>query len=881
MSLANYRKRRRFDKSPEPEGRSASRSGAAAKRRRGSSQQLQFVVQKHAASRLHYDFRLELEGVLKSWAVPKGPCLDPAVKRLAVQVEDHPLEYAKFEGSIPQGEYGGGEVIVWDRGAWQPSENPVAELRRGKLEFELTGQKLRGGWVLVQTREPKSEEMGKNWLLIKRVDKEARPLRKYDVAAKRPESVNTGRNLEDLRANGRPAKNGTNSRSRRMAAMPKRGAARSKHRSRRGKKNSQLPESIDVQLATQAAEPPAGDQWLHEIKFDGYRLVARVQQGDVQLLTRNRLDWTQRYPAIASALADIPAETAILDGEVVAQFESGRTSFQALQNALRQRDTHQLIYYAFDLLFLDGHDLRTLPLRERKAMLEHLLEQSEHPQLQFSGHYDEDGSRIWQACCEQGLEGIVSKRRDRPYLGGRGTDWLKIKCLQQEELVIGGFTLSPAKHREFGALLVGFFEDNGLVYAGRVGTGFDTRLLADLRRKLDRLQISSSPFTRLPARQRSGPVRWAKPQLVAQVEFTGWTNDGVLRHPSFQGLREDKSAAEVGRPDSLKLASNLSSAGHVMNGSAKREATSREGSGRHSRKTTAKEVQQEVPIHLTNPDRVLFPDAGLTKRNLVNYYTAISDFVLPHLKDRPLSLLRCPEGHAKACFFQKHAAVGTPQELRRIDVSKTNEPEIYLIADDLPGLLSLAQMSVLEIHPWGSRSDRLEHPDLLIFDLDPGEGVEWKDVVRAGFVLRDALDAAGLKTFAKLTGGKGLHLVAPLSPRRHDWDEVKSFARSVAEHFEAEEPQRYISTMSKAKRRGRIFIDYLRNGRGATAIAPYSTRAKPGAPVACPISWDELSDRRRSDHFTIQTLPRRLRNQKSDPWEGFFRLKQALPKAVN
>ncbi|HEX5105176.1 MAG TPA: DNA ligase D [Pirellulaceae bacterium] len=792
--------------------------------------------------------------------MPKGPCLDPSEKRLAVQVEDHPLEYATFEGTIPEGEYGAGEVIVWDRGKWQPPDNPAAQLRRGKLEFELAGEKLQGGWRLVRMTGERSDG-GKNWLLMKRRDDAARPLGRHDIVQERPESVKTGRRLEDLKAAPRKAR-----RSSRHSSKGKprgKGSKRAKQRS----PSDPLPGSIDVQLATLASAAPTGPEWLHEIKFDGYRLVARIESGLVQLLTRNHLDWTDRYSAVAEALQEIPAESAILDGEVVAQLESGETSFQALQNALRDRASHKLVYYAFDLLYLDGRDLRSLPLQERKGKLQALLAEGAPPQIQFSGHFADDGQRFWEECCKRGLEGIVSKRRDKPYRAGRSEDWLKIKCVLREELVIGGFTISPAKHRDFGALLVGYFDDGRLTYAGRVGTGFDARTLAGLRRWLDQLETSRSPFAAVPAKERAGIVRWVQPRLIAQVDFGGWTNDGILRHPSFQGLREDKSPSEVHRPESLSLPAAPSTSRRRM----KKKSSTR-------RQRSTKAAEHELPVRLTHPDRLLFPDMGLTKRDLVNYYTAVADWILPHLKGRPLSLLRCPEGQGKACFFQKHAAAGTPDALQRIDIEEKDETEEYLIANDLPGLLSLAQMSVLEIHPWGSRSDRLEHPDVLIFDLDPGEGVAWSEVVKAGVALRESLESIGLTTFAKLTGGKGLHLVAPLSPRRHDWDEVKSFARSVAEHFAAEQPRQFVATMSKARRRGKIFIDYLRNDRGATAIAPYSTRAKPGAPVACPIGWDELSARVHPNGFNVENLPKRLNSLASDPWDGFFDLKQPLPK---
>ena len=862
MSLAKYRQKRRFDRTPEPTGKPA--QGRARR-------EPKFVVQKHDATRLHYDFRLELDGVLKSWAVPKGPCLDPTVKRLAVQVEDHPLEYATFEGSIPEGQYGAGEVIVWDRGTWQPPADTAAGLRRGKLEFELEGEKLQGGWLLLRMAGPKSEG-GKNWLLVKRRDKASQPLDKFDITTREPQSVKSGRRLEELRkpspqANSHPSSRAPNGKPR--TSRPK----RSKSRARA----DPLPRSIDVQLATLADRPPEGKEWLHELKFDGYRLVARVGDGKAQLFTRNHLDWTHRYAPIAHLLAQLDVDSAILDGEVVVQLASGLTSFQALQNALRDKSSEQLVYYVFDLLYLNGHDLRSQPLLERKRLLQELLARAD-PQLQFSEHWEGNGSRFLRECCRRGLEGIVSKRGDRPYLAARTTDWLKIKCTLREELVIGGFTESEARHRDFGALLLGYFDGRQLIYAGRVGTGFDAKLLAELRQRLNKLETDRSPFDTIPPRERTRGVRWVQPRLVAQIAFGGWTSAGILRHPSFQGLREDKRAADVSWPESLPLEKPNSTRSKPMKRTKPGAAPRRAKSPRQPAKSAGPADAGELPVRLTNPDRILFPETGLTKRGLAEYYAQVAEWILPHLAGRPLSMLRCPEGREGACFFQKHAAAGTPDALRRIEIQEKEEVETYLIADDLPGLLSLAQMSILEIHPWGSRGDRLEQPDRLIFDLDPGPGVPWKDVVQAAFAMRDSLAQIDLQSFVKTTGGKGLHIVVPLAPRRADWDAAKAFARSVAEHFAAEQPERFIATMSKAQRKGKIFIDYLRNDRGATAVAPYSTRAKPSAPVSCPVSWNELSAKLGPADFTVANVPSRLRALRRDPWPGFFTLKQQLPK---
>lgn len=857
MPLAEYRRKRRFRRTPEPAGKATKRRPAG---------KLAFVIQKHDATRLHYDLRLEHDGVLKSWAVPKGPSLDPSQKRLAVEVEDHPLEYGKFEGSIPAGEYGAGEVIVWDRGQWIPEEDPAAGLRRGKLEFELRGEKLAGAWRLVRLKD-RDGNSKHNWLLMKRTDDAVRPQNELDITAERPESVKTGRLLSCDQAG--PAK--SNGRAPRAKKSPR-------TKAKRKSKAHKLPGDFQVQLATLVDRPPEGPAWVHEVKFDGYRLVARIENGQATLITRNLLDWTHRYPTIAQAAARLNVENAALDGEVVALLDSGASSFQALQNALKSHATSQLVYFAFDLLFLDGRDLRGEPLAERKRLLAPLIAKLGDPQLQYSEHFAGDGRPLLEECRRRGLEGIISKRTDRPYVAGRTADWLKIKCLLTEELVIGGFTKSTAAERGFGALLVGYFERDKLVYAGRVGTGFDAPTLADLRRRLDMLGQKQSPFAALPARERATGIHWVRPQLVAQIQFSGWTDANVMRHPAFQGLRDDKPPRSVGRPESLSVSNPFTA--HEIPAMPKTSTKPKRRRSQAAAATPSQDDASHLPVRLTHPERVLFADVGLTKAGLANYYAEIAEWILPHLTDRPLSMLRCPKGQDETCFFQKHAAAGTPEALRRIDIEEKNETEVYLIADDLEGLLSLAQMSILEIHPWGSRGDRLEQPDRLIFDLDPHDDVPWPQVVEAARHVRATLERLGLVIFVKTTGGKGLHLVAPIAPRRHDWEAAKSFTRAVAQHLADEEPQRFTANMAKAARQGKIFIDYLRNDRGATAVAPYSTRAKPGAPVSTPLAWDELCSRIQSDHFRVDNVRQRLLRLARDPWEGFFELKQQLPKFV-
>lgn len=853
MSLTEYRRKRHFQKTAEPQG----------KLERRAAKELSFVIQKHAASRLHYDFRLELDGVLKSWAVPKGPSLNPAEKRLAVHVEDHPLDYASFEGTIPAGEYGGGEVIVWDRGEWIPAADPQAGLAKGKLEFELKGEKLTGSWRLIQI---KGRDGGKNWLLMKRNDDCAIKAKGAEPVETRPESVLSGRTIEDIAA-GVAATKKRRSKKVALTAKPRPRATRKKKSKAKASASTLKP--VQPQLARLAAAVPTGDEWIHEIKHDGYRLLCTVQNGQARLWTRNQLDWTERFAATATAAAELPAKSAILDGEVVALDENGASNFQALQNSLKGIESRPLVYYVFDLLYLNGKDLQDLPLLERKARLQQLLHGDNAGRLRYSDHLTSGGETFLKHCCRAGLEGIISKRGDRPYIQGRTDDWLKIKCLQQEEFVVGGFTISEADQRDFGALLLGYFAGKQLQYAGRVGTGFNAKLLKSLRKDLEQLVTTTCPFGSIPPREKGAEVRWVEPKLVAQIQFTGWTTERVLRHPAFLGLREDKTARSVGLPESLQPTQEPPAM-----------ATTRKSPPKKSRRKSAKSKEDTTTVDypLTNPDRILYPELGLTKLQLASYYQQVAEWMLPYLQDRPLSLLRCPEGQAKTCFFQKHAAPGTPEVLRRIEVEEKEGAETYLVADDLNGLLSLAQMGVLEIHLWGSREDRIEQPDWLVFDLDPAPDVPWKEVVAAAHLLHDLLGELKLKTFAKLTGGKGVHVVAPLSPRRADWNAVKSFTQQIAHGLTAQYPDRFIAKMSKAARKGKIFIDYLRNDRGSTAIAPYSTRAKGGATVSLPLAWAELTPKMRPDQWTVENVPQRLQSLKKDPWAGFFDVKQSLPK---
>ena len=848
MGLQDYRRKRQFTRTTEPKGGRA--------HHRTTSRR--FVIQKHAATRLHYDLRLELGGVLKSWAVPKGPSINPADKRLAVEVEDHPLEYAQFEGQIPAGNYGAGEVIVWDQGTWTSQADPAQGLRAGNLEFELEGEKLHGGWRLVRLGRNAQKSRQPQWLLMKRSDDFAQADASSDILVAPPESVLSGRQLplnQPRGAQARPPKSSKRN--------PRTGPQIDPSQTL-GARPAAMPKVVPPQLASAMSVPPRGKEWLHEVKFDGYRLVAYVQHGNVELRTRGQQDWTARYPPIAQGLARLPVQTAVLDGEVVALLPSGVSSFQALQNALGDRTPANLAYYVFDLLYLDGYDLRGVALVQRKQLLQRLLESSALPQIQFSEHAEQSGPALFEESCKMGLEGIVSKRKDRPYVSGRSGDWAKCKCLDREEMVIGGYTPSTSADREFGALLVGYFTDGRLTYAGRVGTGFTAEMVHDLHQRMQKLRQPQSPFDELPAREHREQVQWVRPELVGQIEFTGWTESNVMRHPSFQGLREDKPAKVVEAPPSLP--------------SNRKTPPKAKGQKKLRRKARAPApVQLPENLRLTHPQRILYPDIGLTKLALAEYYARVAEWMLPHVVNRPLSLVRCPGGQPGPCFFQKHAVAGTPDVLGRITIAEKNEAEEYLFVRDAAGLVALAQISVLEVHVWGARCDQVERPDRLVIDLDPHETVSWPQVIAAAGEVREMLRDMGLVSFVKTTGGKGLHIVVPLAPRRHTWERTKQFTRTLAELLVERTPDRYTANMTKAGRRGKIFVDYLRNGRGATAVAPYSPRARPGAPVATPVDWNELRPSLTADYFNLVNLVERLQSLQRDPWDGIDSIRQTLP----
>lgn len=839
-NLDLYRSKRDFSRTREPKG--------AASRRKAAQSSGAFVIHKHAARRLHYDLRLEHGGVLWSWAVTRGPSLDPGEKRLAVHVEDHPLEYGAFEGTIPEGEYGAGSVIVWDEGKWIPESDPVRGMEKGHLAFTLEGHKLGGRWHLVRLK-PRRGEKRDNWLLIKVDDDFARD--DEDILETAPDSVKSGRSVEEVgedpkgdvwSTDKKPAKGRKPARAKSNPARPARRAEKTE--------GEPLPRFVEPCLATLQEKPPAGDAWLHEVKFDGYRLQVRISAGKVRLLTRTGLDWTERFGArIADALAALPCHTALIDGEVVALGEGGISSFSALQAALSEGKTENLVFYAFDLLHLDGEDLQREPLLARKERLEELLKAAEADSpLRYSEHFIEPGQTMLRHACRMGLEGVISKRAEAPYRSGRGRDWIKSKCTQRQEFVIAGYVPSKASRNQLGSLVLGYHEGDELKPAGRVGTGFTRSSAAALKKKLDAIAAKASPFPGDAGRERG--IVWVKPELVAEIAFGSWTASKTLRHASFLGLREDKPANEVVEEKSVKPRANKPSA-----------AT------RAGRKAGA-----ETSVTLSNPDKPLWPDIGFTKQDLLDYYAGVWERMAPFVVERPLSLLRAPDGVGGQVFFQKHAGAGLHKSVSRM---RDRDGEELLFIRDFDGLAALVQLGTVEVHVWGAKVDAIETPDQVIFDLDPDPGVPVERVREAALTVRQRLEELGFESFLKTSGGKGFHVVLPLRPKA-GWDEVKGFARDFAKAMEQAEPKLYTATLSKKARKGRIFIDYLRNGRGSTAIAPFSTRARPGAAVAMPVAWELLEKDLPPDAFKAPDVTKK--GAPDDAWAAFFKPKRSLKR---
>ncbi|HET6606996.1 MAG TPA: DNA ligase D [Rhodopila sp.] len=836
--LPVYRSKRDFKITSEPQGEPRGSD------RRGVRHVPIFVVQKHDARRLHWDFRLEHDGVLWSWAVPKGPSADPADKRLAVHVEDHPIDYADFQGTIPEGQYGAGTVETWDRGTWEPLGDPARGLADGELKFTLHGQRLNGGYVLVRLK-PRPKERAENWLLIKEHDPDEQPQADAETLERE----------KPLKTDKKPARKSDN-----KPPAPK------------AVKGSVPPDQA-VQLATLTEEPQAGEGWLHEIKFDGYRMLMFKSGSEVRIITRNGHDWTNRLHALAQQIARLTPHDLVLDGELVALRPDGVSSFSLLQQALSARKTSQLQVYLFDILQLDGWDLRPCRLEDRKTVLRDVGDWS--GLLRYSDHHAGQGAAMRRQACAMGLEGVIAKRADAPYQPGRTRTWLKLKCQGREEFVVLGWTPPEGTRAGLGSLHLGYYDNAGaLQFAGGVGTGFSDRELSALRRRLDGI-AADAPSMLFAGEPPDRGIRWVKPELVVEVQYAGWSGAGRLRHAVYLGLREDKPAAEVKRPIADPQAERHPwpqprRTGRIVQVQKttprRREAASRIGSSSR----IVSHAQHDV--HLTHPDRQLWP--GITKQDLADYWAAVAEAALPEVANRPLAFVRCPDGIDGEHFFQKHKSPGFPAAIEYGEADGAP----YLFIRDAEGLQACAQMAAIELHGWGAALDDPLHPDRMVFDLDPGEGVAFDEIVRAALDLRKRLEAQGLASFCRTTGGKGLHLVVPLKPAA-DWDTVKTFSRSFAEAQVKDEPNRFVSNVSKVKREGKILIDWLRNGLGATAVVSFSPRARPGAGVATRLRWQEVKPGLGPAAFTLKTVPDRLRKQRADPWDGFETARNALPDA--
>jgi bifunctional non-homologous end joining protein LigD len=882
--LERYRSMRDFKITAEP-------SGGKSGKRQGEAKGLPFCIQKHAASHLHYDFRLGWNGVLKSWAVAKGPSYFPGDKRLAVQVEDHPMEYGGFEGIIPQGQYGGGTVMVWDQGTWEPQAGHTdvdAGLRDGSLKFVMHGTKMKGKWALIRMGGKAANERKPNWLLIKEHDDFEQPNDETPVTVAQPDSVVTGRSIEEIAKNEDHVWNSKDTAGKGKAWFrqdaKKSGAVAESGRTRTARvlemkrldarlqlrklPEEEQPEFIEPQLALQAETPPAGGGWLHELKLDGYRMQARKTEDGVQMLTRKGLDWTARMRAIADEVAKLAVEKATLDGEVVVLEANGTTNFADLQASFQEGAKHVLTYFCFDLLHVDGHSVRDLPLVERKEMLTEVLGGANEELLRVSEHLEANGEEMFHKACEMHAEGIISKKAAGLYSSGRGRDWLKLKCVHEQEFVIGGFTLPSTGMHGIGALLLGYYRDGKLVYAGRTGTGFTHKSHKIVRDKLEKLKQSSIAFAAVPAEARLG-VTWVKPELVAQVRFATWTADDVVRQAAFLGLREDKPANEVVREEPVMTP--RTNAGRNAVGRASHRVITKTNVAAKTIATKA----EHAPVRLTHPEKVLDEASGMTKQMLADYYWAVGERMLPHISDRPLSLVRCPEGAGNPCFFQKHTNAMLPPGIGSVDVAdKNGKVEPYITLNTAEALAGLAQMGVLEVHPWGSRNEDLERADRLIFDLDPDEALGWSVVTEAAGKIRASLKKLGLESFLKTTGGKGLHVVAPITPEL-EWPTIKEFAHRVVLAMEKAESGLYLTKMTKAARKGKIYLDYLRNERGATSVAPYSPRARVGAAVSMPLAWTELKLEERPV-FRVADFVNWQSRLKTDPWKKMPTTKQRV-----
>ncbi|SDS09109.1 bifunctional non-homologous end joining protein LigD [Halopseudomonas sabulinigri] len=866
-SHSEYNSKRDFKITKEPRQ-------TRVRKRSGKHNALQFVVQKHEASHLHYDFRLELDGALKSWAVPKGPSLDPSEKRLAVHVEDHPLSYAGFEGSIPKGQYGGGDVIVWDHGTWQPVGDPQEAYRKGKLKFVLQGDKLAGRWNLVRTRMGGSKEQ---WLLIKEADDAAREHAEFDVLNERPESVITGELLPldqqagKKKAAGKSKAGAASKAGKAKAEKPEASvkAARKSTAKKRSRARPDMPAMLKPQLATLADAPPSGD-WQYEIKFDGYRLLARVQGAEVRLFTRNGNDWTDRLGTQAAAIADLQLKDSWLDGEVVVLNDNGLPDFQALQNAFDQERDQSIVFYLFDAPFLNGTDLRDEPLEARREALRSVLDQNENDLLRYSSEFAAHHDDLYASACRMALEGLIGKRRGSTYVSKRSADWIKLKCRLRQEFVIVGYTDPKGSRIGFGALLLGVHTALGsgeLRYAGRVGTGFDNDMLDALHKRMKKLVRKTTPLVNTQGVPQAGAVNWIKPELICEVEFAEWTQQQRVRQAAFMGLRSDKPAKDI-LQEQPTAAALLQTPQAVSAG---------------AQKSTKVEPDMAAPDHvagvrISHADRVIDTRSGHRKGELAAFYASIGEWVLPHLKGRPVSLLRAPEGVEGEQFFQRHASQLQIPHLTELDQALDPDHAPLMEINSIEALVGTVQMGAIELHTWGATHDRIERPDHLVLDLDPDPKLPWSSMLEATRLTLSVLDELGLEAWLKTSGGKGIHIIIPVA-RHLDWEAAKNFTKAISRFMAEQLPERFVDKMGPRNRVGKIFVDYLRNQRGSSTVAAYSVRARPGLAVSVPIARSELDHLRSAAQWHIGNLSERLQQLEADPWADYHN-RQRVTKSM-
>ncbi|CAI8902221.1 MULTISPECIES: DNA ligase D [Pseudomonas] len=852
-TLDDYNRMRNFAATPEP---AAKRSRKSAK----TAHALQFCIQKHDASRLHYDFRLELDGALKSWAVPKGPSLDPKAKRLAVHVEDHPLDYATFEGNIPEGHYGAGDVIVWDRGVWIPQDDPHEAYEKGRLKFELQGEKLSGLWNLVRTHMPGKQEQ---WFLIKHQDQAARPESEYDVVQAEPNSVLSDRTLVPKRRGKAAAAKAVKQPEKAVQAKSPRGAAKT---TLSGAVAGPLPDTLKPELATLVESAPDGE-WLYEIKFDGYRVMARIEHGDVRLLTRNGHDWTHKLPRQAEALAELGLESAWLDGEMVVANDQGVPDFQALQNAFEAGSSGKIAYYLFDMPYLNGMDLRKVPVQERRTALAAVLEPNESPLLRFSDAFEETPEALLNSACQMQMEGLIGKRIGSAYVSRRSNDWIKLKCKNRQEFVVVGFSDPKGARSAFGALLLGLHDaDSGqLRYAGKVGTGFNETTLKSIYQQLLPLETKKAAVVNPPSGYEAKGVHWLEPTLLAEVAFAEMTKDGSVRHAVFHGLRNDKPAKDI----TQELAKPVKKTAAAKKTKAKDEP----GATPAKTKSKAKAPALDGKVRITHPERVIDASSGTTKLQLAEYYASMAEFILPELADRPVALVRAPDGIAGELFFQKNAERLAIPGITSLDKALTGQP--VMIINNAEALIGAVQMSTVELHTWNATSVDLDKPDRFVLDLDPDPALPWKSMVEATQLTLSVLDELGLKAFLKTSGGKGIHVVVPLT-RKLGWDEVKGFSHAIVSHMAKLLPDRFSAVSGPKNRVGRIFIDYLRNGLGATTICAYAARTREGLPVSVPVFREEVAELKGANLWNVHNVHERLAEVGHEPWAGIKRTRQSI-----